>query len=202
MTGQWTIFASGGENPLMLTHAQSGTNFNGDLISFASGGEILDFVAGACMEFGDGRANNLVLDNGGTAYYVPDLPADTNLTLDSGTTFDLSAQAATLGSVTMTDGAITDGSLSAASVVAENGEIDANLVGGPVKVTGGYVAMTGNNTYTGGTTIGTSSTDDGTLAVGSNGLGDGAVTFAGPGTLQARVTCHSPIRRISSCRTI
>ena len=43
----------------------------------------------------------------------------------------------------------------------------------------------GHNSYPSGTTIGATTADTGTLAVGPDSLGSGAVTFYGPGTLQA-----------------
>ncbi len=88
----------------------------------------------------------------------------------------------TFSAATLAGGTITDGTLSAASYDLQDGEIDANLAGGAVTVAaGGYVVLTGTNTYTGGTTI----ENTGTLAVGPHGVGAGTVTIDAGGTLLA-----------------
>ena len=123
----------------------------------------------------------ILLDSGGTVD-CQGLPAGAALTVTGGTTLDLEGTSRVLGIVTLAGGTITDGSIDASSYNLENGEIDANLSGGPVTMTGdGYVALTGGNTYTGGTTI----AGGGTLAVGSNALSSGTVAFSAAGTLQA-----------------
>jgi autotransporter-associated beta strand protein len=90
------------------------------------------------------------------------------------------------GTVTLEDGSIVDGTLSAAAYNLQDGEVDANLAGsGAVTIANdGDVFLTGNNSYTGGTTI----AGNATLGVTSaSALGDPSqpITFTGSGTLQA-----------------
>ncbi len=86
------------------------------------------------------------------------------VTLNEGSTLNLGGQAVTAGVVTLNDGWITAGSLCAESYSLINGEIDADMTGGPATLTGnGMVYLTGINTYTGGTTVGATAADAGTL---------------------------------------
>ena len=124
----------------------------------------------ALME--DGAANSLTLDNSEMVYGLEGVPAGTALTVDNGTTVDLEGQAVnvSLGTVTLANGTITDGpatdAITATSYLLENGTIDVGLAGGLLTFSGnGYVSLTGNDSYTGGTTIGTTTGDTGTLTV-------------------------------------
>ena len=60
-----------------------------------------------------------------------------------GATVGLNGQSVYLdGALTLTNGTITNGTLSASSFALQNGEADANLVGGPMTFSGdGYVAL-------------------------------------------------------------
>ena len=111
------------------------------------------------------------------------------MTISNGTELDLGGNNINLGtgSVTLSDGSISNGTITSDSTFAlQNGSIAANLAGsGSVIASGdGVVNLTGDNTYTGGTSI----QDTATLAIGCDqalGNPDGAVTFSGAGTLQA-----------------
>ena len=128
----------------------------------------------------------LALDSGSTVT-LTGLPSGSDLSIGSGTTWDLAGQSFDLGAgtVTLDGGAIIDsegnGLLDASSFSVENGAISANLSGGPLSLTGGgYVALTGDNGVSSVAIAGT-----GTLAVGPNALGQGPITFSAAGTLQA-----------------
>ncbi len=140
----------------------------------------------------DGGASAMVTDSalefdGGSSLTLTSLPAGSNLTLDNGTSIDLGGNSVNLGlgSVTLIDGSISGGSITASAYTVENGSISANLLGNAaVTVSGdGVVDLTGDNAYTGGTWI-----SSGTLAISSDqalGNPDGGVTLLGAGTLQA-----------------
>ena len=195
------IIAGSGVDQLIFTHVtpeneptitSQGPPF-ATFVSFPCGAQIYVGTTGVPVEYTlveDGVQNSLTLDNGGTVHGLDGIPAGTNVTLDNGTSLDL-CQSASLGTLTVVNGMIsnssTNGTITASSYLVENGTIAANL-GGTASLTlsgNGVVYLTGNNTYTGGTTIGTTTEDTGTLAVGPDGLGSGPVTFVGPGTLQA-----------------
>ncbi|MCE9609911.1 MAG: autotransporter-associated beta strand repeat-containing protein [Chthoniobacter sp.] len=125
-------------------------------------------------------AGTLALSGAGT------LGATTGaLTVNGGTTIvDLGLTSQTVGAVSLKNGAqINNGTLTGTSFAVESGSIGADLSGtGAVltKTTTGTVALSGANTYDGGTNI-----NDGVLALGSSGaLGaTGAISFGG-GKLQ------------------
>ncbi len=117
-------------------------------------------------------------------------PAYSTVVVENGAALDLGGYDATVtGSVTLEDGTIADGTVSAASFLLEIGEISAVLAGsGAVTVDGGAgqtVILSGVNTYTGGTVI-----ESGALGITSDrSLGAVPTTPAtnitfGDGTLQ------------------
>ena len=135
---------------------------------------------------------SLLLDSGSTVV-LAGLPSGSNLTVTNGTTLDLDGSFNTLGTVTLADGSIIDGSIYATSYSVQNGTISANLgdstgVNAPLTMSGdGLVSLTGTNTYTGGTSI----EGTGTLAVNSTAA-TGTVTFTASGTLQRSAISRWP----------
>lgn len=96
----------------------------------------------------------------------------------SGGSFDLGGFSDTVGTVTLSTGSITNGTLTGSSYAVQSGTISAVLAGnGALTKTGaGTVTLSGANTFTGGSTL-----TLGTLVLGaSNRLADtGAVTVSG-----------------------
>ena len=135
----------------------------------------------------DGGASAMVTDtalefDSGSSLTLTSLPSGSNVTLDNGTSIDLGGSSVNLGSgsVTLIDGSLSGGSITASAYTVENGSISANLAGSCAVVMSGdgTVDLTGDNAYSGGTTI----QDTGTLAIGSDqalGDPDGGVTFGG-----------------------
>ncbi|MGA2622029.1 MAG: autotransporter-associated beta strand repeat-containing protein [Thermoguttaceae bacterium] len=110
--------------------------------------------------------------------------AGSDVALGSGATLDLGGNSVTLGSATLLDGSITDGSVTASAYMVANGMIGANLAGttGLTMTGGGTVTLSGSNTYTGGTLLDDSA---GTLIIGEGdslpqgAMGSDGVTPAG-----------------------
>ena len=134
--------------------------------------------------------SSLVFDSG-LPVTIDNLPSDSNVSVTNGTQVSFGGNSVNVTSFTLVDGSVTDGTITAAQTyTVENGSISANL-GGSVGLTmsgDGLVEVTGDNTYTGGTTIEATTEDTGTLAINSDqalGNPSGGVTFAGDGTLQA-----------------
>jgi autotransporter-associated beta strand protein len=192
-TCAWSISANSGGNDLILTDfpASGSTTTTGSVIGLPSGGSINYTGAMNSMTcLVNGASNTLVLDNGGTVVYgLDEIPDGTNVTIANDTCLDAYGQALDLGTVTLVNGTIIDsqggGLVNTTSCNVQNGWISANLTGGPLTMSGdGYVGLTGTNSFS-STTIGSTSADIGTLAVGTGSLGSGPITFYGPGTLQA-----------------
>jgi len=198
-TTQWSyIYAGGGNNDVLLTHATSGDT------PVVNGGSAYDWstlwfplpTRVAVEYYGlqvpeysilsdSGTGDNLTFDNGATVYWSEGVSANANVTLDNATTLNLQGQTVTVASLNVINGGVTNGSIIVTgTVTVQSAEVDANVTAQELIATGGYSAMTGNNTFT-SVTLGTSATDTATLAVGANALGDAPVTFGGPCTLQA-----------------
>lgn len=95
----------------------------------------------------------------------------------NGGTLDLGGQSIATGDVTLTDGTVIHGQLSGASYAAQSGTIDAILAGDGAltKTTSGTVTLSGDNRFSGGTTVA-----DGTIiATAANALGTGPVSLTG-----------------------
>jgi len=107
------------------------------------------------------------------------------ITVDGPTSaLNLGAMSVNAGGVTLKNGGtISNGSLTASALSVESGSISADLAGTNVtltKTTSGTVALSGNNSFTGGVAL-----NGGVLQVASDSnLGTGDLTFGG-GTLQA-----------------
>ena len=104
-----------------------------------------------------------------------------SIDVDFGATLDLGGYEATAGTVSIEDGTVADGWLSVSGqLVVESGTVSANLTGdiALVKTGPGAVVLSGDNDYTGGTTV-----ESGTLQVASSdALGGGGLYLSG-GTL-------------------
>jgi autotransporter-associated beta strand protein len=102
--------------------------------------------------------------------------------------FDLGGFSDTVGAVTLTEGSITNGTLTGSSYTVVKGTISAVLAGGGTLVKNGQTAvvLTTNNSYSGATTI-----NGGTLQVGngdvSGSLGSSAVTITNSSVLALNV---------------
>ena len=152
----------------------------------------------------DDDASQTVTDNdlkfvGGSPVTFGDLSPQSDVTLEGGTSLNLQGATVSLstGTVTVADGAITNGTIAASAFDLENGSIGANLVATSLDIAGdGYVAMTGANTI-GGIII----SGAGTLAVGPGAVGQGPITFQDDGTLQALGDLASRRHRPSLRRT-
>lgn len=95
----------------------------------------------------------------------------------SGGTLDLGTKTPTVGTVTVSGGTVTNGSLTGSSYAVSGGTIFAALNGSGValaKSGGGTAILSGNNGYTGGTTIG-----GGTLQLSGSGTLGGTTSLLG-----------------------
>jgi len=117
--------------------------------------------------------------SGGTAIFAGTLALADDGTLGSGHvhvvggTLDLGGLSRATGAVTLYDGAIVNGTLTAPGFEVQKGTVGAALAGDGIaltKTTAETVTLTGTNTYTGGTAI-----DAGTLQIGAGGA-TGSVT--------------------------
>ena len=132
---------------------------------------------------GSVTTGTLSVSNGTLALGGSNILADTaDVTLASGTTFNIGGFADTMGDLTVTNATVSNGTLTAASVSASAGTISANLAGSGAltKTTAGSLLLSGaNSSYSG-----TLSVANGTLLVGgANALGSGAVTLSAGTTL-------------------
>jgi autotransporter-associated beta strand protein len=122
---------------------------------------------------------------------------DTSALTVSGGTFDVQTFSETVGAVNLTSGSITGtgtGTLTGSSYAAQSGNISSILagVGALTKTTPGTVTLSGANTYTGTTTIGSSGgADGGTLALSGSGTISNATTTVYGGTLDLNGTTQS-----------
>ena len=132
---------------------------------------------------GSVTTGTLSVSNGTLALGGSNILADTaDVTLASGTTFNIGGFADTMGDLTVTNATVSNGTLTAASVSASAGTISANLAGSGAltKTTAGSLLLSGaNSSYSG-----TLSVANGTLLVGgANALGSGTVTLSAGTTL-------------------
>jgi autotransporter-associated beta strand protein len=105
------------------------------------------------------------------------------VSVTAGGTIDLGGQTVTADSLTLTSGNVIDGTLSSGKRTVVNGVISANLAGsgGMFENAGTSVVLSGNNTYTGGTTVAS-----GLLTVnGFKGLPAGSALIVGAGASTA-----------------
>ena len=128
--------------------------------------------------------------NGGTIIKSGTVAIDTNERLANsgalavrGGVFSMGTYNETVGAFSMTEGAVTGtGTLTATSSTVSAGSISAVLAGGALSKTGsGTVVLTGNNTYSGGTSI-----SGGVLQIGNGGTTgsiNGGVVLSNGGTL-------------------
>ena len=162
------IFSDYPQGPVEYTFVENGVS---NSLTLDNGGTVngLDGIpAGTDVTLSNGTTLNLgsqsialgavTLNDGSTISFVGQGQSVTlgAVTLNDGSTLDLGGQgqSITAGAVTLNDGWITDGSISAGSYALMNGQIDADLAGGPVAMTGdGVVELTGANSYTGGTAV-------------------------------------------------
>ena len=142
-------------------------------------------------------AGTLQLSGSGT------LGAPTGTLTVSGGTLDLNGTAQTTGALTLTSGTIEDsaggGTLTSASFGAQAGTISAALAGsGALTKTGsGTVVLSGNDSYTGATTI-----DGGTLEVDGMLTNTSRVTVNSGGMLSGTGTVDPPTITIASGGTL
>jgi fibronectin-binding autotransporter adhesin len=101
--------------------------------------------------------------------------ADTGAIMVNGGVFDLGGFSETVGIVTITSGTITNGTLTGSSYAMQSGSVSASLEGdGDLTKTGtGTVTLTGDNSYSGTTTI-----SGGVLQVGNGGTSGTLGRFA------------------------
>ena len=193
---------AGGGRELVLNAAAAGINV---------GVPIADSAAGASPVIVTGTGTNTVTMSGANAYTGGTTVNTGNLTLSgsgtlgaaggaltvNGGTLDLGTKSPTVGAVTINGGTIQNGTLTGASYVAttaSGASVSAVLAGASAALTkngGGTVALWGNNTYGGGTTV-----SGGTLLVNNtagSGTGSGTVTVAGGGTLGGNGIISGPV---------
>jgi autotransporter-associated beta strand protein len=104
--------------------------------------------------------------NSVTANYASTIGGTSSTVGIGGGTVDLGGQSNTVGSLVLTAGTLTNGTLTAGTYNLQNGTVSAALAGssGVTKSTAGTVTLSGNNAYTGASTI-----DGGTLLVATSG---------------------------------
>ncbi len=168
-----TIEISGSAN---LTISGASTNTTGGLTKTGTGTLTL---SGANLHTG------ITTVSAGTLAYGVDNALSTGDVTVSGGTLDIKTFNDSVGTVKLTGGVITGttGTLTGTSYDMQSGTVSAKLggAGGLAKSTAGTVTLSGNNTYTGLTTV-----SAGTLAFGvDNALSTGAVTVSG-GTLDIK----------------
>jgi fibronectin-binding autotransporter adhesin len=123
--------------------------------------------------------------------------ADSGALTVSGGTFDLQTFNETVGTVTLSSGSIVgsgSATLTGSSYGVQSGTISGILsgTGAMTKTTSGTVTLSGANTYTGTTTIGSSGgADGGTLALSGSGTISNATTTVYGGTLDLNGTTQS-----------
>jgi fibronectin-binding autotransporter adhesin len=101
----------------------------------------------------------------------------------AGAVLDLGGYSSNAGTLTLTNGTVQDGTLTAPVIALQNGLISANLAGNGIAMTmsnsGGAVVLSGSNTFTGTTTI-----SAGSLQLGSqSGIPDNTTVALTGGTL-------------------
>ena len=196
------------DNATLVFNRSNALTFGGVI---SGTGALIQAGAGTLTLTGNNLYSGLTTVNAGTlAYGVNNALGSGGVTVNSGT-LDIGSFSDSVGAVALVSGNIngTSGILSGTSYAVQSGSISAILggAGAMTKTTAGTVTLSGNNTYTGGTTIsagtlqigvgGTTGsvvgniTDNATLVFNrSNALtfggvisGTGAMTQAGTGTL-------------------
>jgi len=211
-----------------VSNAPVGPNLTGGRVSFGgvseSGGSFsLTKTGQGILEFNNAQTTNTTYTggtfvNGGTlrlsAYGK--LSTGGNVTINGGSTLDLNIFIdQSVGTVTLNDGNITQGTasptrtLSATSFVMSNGSVSQRLAGANAtmtKGTSGTVTLSANNTYGGGTSI-----TAGTLLVNNSagsGTGNGTVNvesagiLGGNGTITGTTTISGSLRPGNSIGTL
>jgi autotransporter-associated beta strand protein len=122
---------------------------------------------------------------------------DTSALTVSGGTFDVQTFSETVAAVNLVSGSITGagtGTLTGSSYAVQSGTISAILAGAGAltKTTSGTVTLSGANTYTGTTTVGSSGgADGGTLKLSGSGTISNATTTVDGGTLDLNGSTQS-----------
>jgi autotransporter-associated beta strand protein len=167
---------AGAANTRTLTFAGSGSgavNVSGAIGDGAIGGNVAVVVnktGGGVTFSGQNTYTGGTTVTSGTLVlgHPTNTLADTGAVTVNGGTLDLGANSDTVGAITLNNGSITGttGVLTGSSYAVESGTISAILGGTAAltKTTAGTVILSGNNTYTGGTTI-----SAGTLQIGDGG---------------------------------
>ena len=159
-------------------------------------------AAGALVKTGTGKLTLSGINSytGGTTISAGTLALGANncladsgaISISGGATLNLGGYSDTVGAVTLTSGSISTGTLTGSSFSVQTGTISSSLAGVAAlsKTTVGVVTLSGNNTYTGATSV-----SAGYLWV-NGSIAGGAVTVAGAtlggtGTIGGNVTVQS-----------
>ena len=175
--GATTFAASGSQSTLTVSGAVSGA---GPLATAGPGTVVLGHAAS--------YSGSTTVSSGTLAESVAALPAATSLDVAAGATFDLGGQAQQVASILTGSGTITSSSPGAVLTVGNLTAPDAapeSLTGTLALVVeggGNTLALSGTNSYTGGTTVSSGILDvAGTAALGAS---SGAVTVASGATIE------------------
>jgi len=159
-----------------LTAATYG--FTGGTVNANLGTGVLNATAGTTLLNGTAAAGTVNVTGGSLVLGAGNRLADTAVLNVSGGSFDLGGFADTVGVVTLTGGAIQNGTLTGSSYAVQAGTVSANLAGtgGLTKTTAGTVTLSGANTYTGSTDVQAGILNlNGTLASGTVNVAGGSL---------------------------